>query len=89
VLVASTTVREPEWDEEQQALMLALHVWRSNIHEPCGSYLPDAASAEAENSYESELPVRCHVCTERARAYARYSESQHPEALLFPVRRKG
>jgi hypothetical protein len=88
-LVASTTVREPEWDEEQQSLMLALHAYRANIHEACGHYLPDSTSPEADEGYGVGAAIRCHACTARAQAYGRYSENQHPEALLFPVRRKG
>jgi hypothetical protein len=86
-MVASTTVREQEWDEEQQSLMLALHAYRANVHEACGHYLPDAT--EGEDDWVTDDPIRCHACTARARAYTRYSENHHPEALLFAVRRKG
>lgn len=39
----------------------------------------------------SETPIRCHVCTARADAYTRIQESgnRHPEALLYPVKKKG
>lgn len=88
-LVRTVTRREAEWDDEQRGWALAWLAYEANVHDSCGHYLPDSTAAEADDGYESELPIRCHACTARARAYARYSESQHPEALLFPVRRKG
>lgn len=88
-LIRTVTRREPEWDDEQRAWMDAWLLYRSNIHEACGHYLPDSTAPEAEDGYVSEDAIRCHACTARARAFARYSESQQPEALLFPVKRKG
>lgn len=84
------TRREVEWDEEQQAWMLAWLLYRSNVHTACGHYLPDATDPAAENSYVAEAPIRCHVCTERSAAYKRIEQAgnPHPEALLFPVRKK-
>ena len=90
-LVASTTVREAEWDAEQQAWMVALGVYRSQIHEPCGGYLPETTAADAEDGYQADLPIRCHLCTARLRQYGKYQDSSTPQidALLWPVVRRG
>ena len=89
-IVRTVVRREPEWDEEQRGWVLAWLLYRANVHKPCGHYLPDATDPDAEGAYMSEPPIRCHVCTERAAAYKRVQEAgnRHPEALLFPVRKK-
>lgn len=89
-LVRSVTRREVEWDEEQRGWALGWLLYRANVHKTCGHYLPDATDPEAEGTYISDPPIRCHVCTERAMAYKRVEEAgnRHPEALLFPVRKK-
>lgn len=93
-LVRSVTRRESEWDQAERAWLIALAVYRSEVHEQCGTYLPDAIRAEDDGAFKAELPVRCHVCTARLAAQAGYLQggghSPHPEALLWPVvRRKG
>jgi hypothetical protein len=89
-LVRTVTRREPEWDEEERAWILALLTYRSQIHEACGHYLPDSAAPEAEGEYVAQLPIRCHACTARAQMYSRVEAAgnQHITALLFPVKRK-
>lgn len=77
-----------EWDEDQQALMLALGVYRDLIHEPCGGWLPETTAPDAEDAYQVDTPHRCHLCTARAVVAERYRESQHPQALMFPATRK-
>lgn len=71
--------------------MLALAVFKASVHDACGHYLPDATAPDAEDRYEAELPIRCHACTARARAYklAEDQGMQHPEAVLWPVKRRG
>lgn len=90
-LVRSTTRREAEWDEEQAAWMLALADYRSKVHKDCGEYLPESAAASNENAYLASPPVRCHVCTERHRAYRAFVEGggSGAEALLIPVHKRG
>lgn len=70
--------------------MLALSHYRQNIHDQCGGYLPDTTAPEAEDRYKAGLPIRCHQCTERLRAYERHRENSAPhiDALLFPVERR-
>jgi hypothetical protein len=90
-LVESVTIREPEWDEQERGWMYALASYRQQVHEPCGTYLPDAIGEAAERAYRAELPVRCHVCTTRYAAIEAHLSGPHgaqPEALLFPVVRR-
>lgn len=91
-LVRSVAEREPEWDEPERAWVLALADYRAQVHEACGTFLPDATRLEDDGAFRAELPVRCHVCTARAQAMTAHmkgNSSPHPEALLWPVVRKG
>lgn len=87
-LIRTVTCREPEWDEEERAWMLAWLTYDANVHEACGHYLPDSTALEGDEGYEVPEAIRCHACTARVQAFARYSESPAPEALLFPARRR-
>lgn len=91
-LVQAVTEREAEWDEQERAWMLAWSYYTASVHEPCGTYLPDATGPQAEGAFKAKLPVRCHVCTTRFEAYAVHtkgSHAAHPEALLWPVVPRG
>jgi hypothetical protein len=90
-LVRTVVHREPEWDDEERGWILGWLLYDSNVHEACGHYLPDSTDPAAEGTYAANPPIRCHVCTERAAAYKRVEQAgnPHPEALLFPVRKKG
>ena len=81
--------REPEWDDEQRGWAQAWLTYKANVHDACGHYLPDSTAAEAEDGYVVEQAIRCHACTARSRAYARYQESPQPDALILPAQRKG
>jgi hypothetical protein len=79
--------REPEWDADEQAWMLALQMYRSQIG-PCGHYLPRTAAADAEERYVAPAPDRCHACTAIAVQSAAYTDNPHPHALLFHAERR-
>lgn len=86
-LIRTTVTREPEWDDDEQAWMLALLLYRSQLG-PCGHYLPESTAANAEDRYDVGEPIRCHACTAVAVASAAAAGNPHPSALLFqPVRR--
>lgn len=71
--------------------MLALAEYRSMVHDACGGYLPDTTAPDADEGYRADEPLRCHLCTARAQAAAAYlagPHNPHPEALLWPVRRR-
>lgn len=86
----TTTTREVEWDEQQQAWMLALALYRNRL---CarGHYLPNTGAAEAEDRYWVEHPDRCHACTALLAAQAAYldgSHAPHPGALIWHAERR-
>lgn len=86
-VIRVVVTREAEWDPDEQALMLALHLYRAQTG-PCGHYLPDSTAEDAEGRYEVPLPTRCHACTALAQAQAGYEDSDHPRALLFHTVRR-
>lgn len=91
-LTESVTERESEWDAAERAWMLALASYQAQVHEQCGTYLPDAIRPEDDGAFRAELPTRCHICTARLAAIAAHvdgSHAPHPEALLWPVVRRG
>jgi hypothetical protein len=81
-----TTV-ESEWDDDEQALMMALALYRGRLC-PRGHHLPDTTSPEAEDRYDASSPVRCHACTALSRAAAQAKDNDHPDALLFTAERR-
>lgn len=88
-LVRSVTTREPEWDEEQQALMLAHLMHERLTCSGCGGHLPDTTDPKADGAYIADEPIRCHRCTAIAMRAEQYRESPQPQALMFPTRRRG
>lgn len=76
-LVSSTP--EAEWDEEQQALMLALAVYRASRCEGCGGDLAETTSHEQWNV---PPPMRCHRCTAIAIAQDAH-DHKHLHALRW------
>lgn len=87
VHVRTVVTREVEWDDEQQAWMLALHLYEAQ-RGPCGHYLPHTTAPEAEDRYVSPEPRRCHACTAVATRRAAYDDTPHPNALLFHAERR-
>lgn len=85
-LIRTVTRREPEWDEESRTWAEAWLVYKSQIHEACGHYLPDSTEAAAE--YEVGDATRCHACTARSIAFKRYEDSPQNDALLYMARPK-
>lgn len=84
-MVSSTP--ESEWDDEQQAWMIALATRRADLH-VCGQPLSESADPANEGRYEAELPVRCHACTAMEIKQQDYQQTPQPSALLWRVRRR-
>lgn len=81
---------ETEWDAAQRGWMLALHLYRKLVHEPCGGYLPDTTGETAADAYTVDVPMRCEKCTAVAEAQAAHlkgDHAPHPEALLWHAHR--
>ena len=77
-----------EWDEEQQATMLALAMVRQATCDGCGGHLPDTTAPEAEGAYVADAPLRCHCCTAIAIKAEQYRDAAQAHTLRFPSRRK-
>ena len=80
----AVTRREPEWDDEQRAVMVALAIYQANVCTGCGGWLPETTDPGNEDRYRGDLPIRCHKCTAINRMQKVYVEqSEHPGALRF------
>jgi hypothetical protein len=80
-------VPEVEWDEEQQAITLALGRYRELCCPGCGGWLPETTDKDAKDTYAVEL-LRCHRCSAHAMAAEKARTSSLPESLLMQVKRK-
>lgn len=78
-------VRETEWDEEQQALMLALHLWRARLCPVCGGDPAECQDNSRQSSWSVPPPQRCHRQTTLLKAAATYQDGNtpHPGALMY------
>jgi hypothetical protein len=81
----ATTVREPEWSEQDQFLMLALARYRDDLCPSCHGDMHETTDIANDDGYRSLPPIRCHRCTELARSAERYRDEPHPGALLHQV----
>jgi hypothetical protein len=75
------TTRDVEWDEQQQALMLALAEYRSMSCEGCGGWLPDTTADGVDaTDFEVPGPMKCHQCVAisiHAEAFAKNGKQPH------------
>jgi len=83
-LVASRP--EPEWDEGEQTIMLALQLYRNGLCPKCGGPLSVCTDAANEMRFDAGLPIRCHATTARGRAAEAYRDLPGSEALMFVPR---
>jgi hypothetical protein len=60
-IVRSTTLTEPEFDDEQRGLMLALQVYEDLRCDGCGGNLEETTAPENEGRYRVSKS-RCHKC---------------------------
>lgn len=67
--------------------MLALAQYRSELCPVCGSHKSICQGMGAENSFEAQLPTRCHASTAIRRAQ-HDAEYEYPEALVWAAGRK-
>lgn len=82
------TETESEWDEQEQAYMLALAVHRSRLCPRCHTDLRETAHPDNEGRYRPALPTRCHKCDGLILSQEGYTRDQgtpRPEALLHNV----
>ena len=80
-LVRTVVTREQEWDDEQQELMIALAVYRSQLC-PSGHFLPESSAKANEGKYRSRN-LRCHACTAASQGFEAIKNNPHPNAVLL------
>jgi hypothetical protein len=84
---------EVEWDDTEQAWMVALATYRrTEICPLCGWPREVCQAAETEWALDVPLPTRCHVTTAIHRAQEARSSmggGAHDEALLWGAQVKG
>lgn len=91
-LVASTEYVESEWDPEQQAIMVALSIWKSTRCQACGGDPDDCQTTDAEFAWKALGPKRCwktHTVRRRERQFLAGKTDEIAESLLVGVERQG
>lgn len=83
--------REVEWDDDQQALVLALAVYKLMYCDGCGGELTETMKIENEFSFKAVGPWLCWGCETVGRARGTYMEThpkaQHPDRWTLEKRR--
>lgn len=74
---------EPEWDEQEQTVMLALQRFNAETCPACGGPLALCTDPKNEGKYKTGLPVRCHATTSKMRAAEPYQDQPDYGALMF------
>lgn len=80
-----TLKADPEWDEESQALAVALAAYEADLCPGCQQPLSETTLPEREGQYVAQLAVRCHRCTASSIGAEKYADTPHAQALLLPV----
>jgi hypothetical protein len=80
-----TSTVEPEWDEVEQAWMIALNIWRANRCPGCGGDLSVTTKPENEERFQPELPLECFRCVAYARSHEAYEKYPRPQAFVHQV----
>lgn len=94
----TTTVTEPEWDEEQQALVLALLAVEADTCPGCGLPLSETtedvldANGEVDPvksaaQYVVKPASRCHAC--QALHQVKPDDYMEPESLRLSITKRG
>jgi len=79
---------EPEWDEREQAWMLALAQYRATRCPQCSGDLAVTTAPENEEKFKAEPPMQCFRCLAFSRSHEEYREEKHPLSLLHLVPRR-
>ena len=86
-----SSVPETEWDQPEQAWMLALDEYEAGLCEGCGHELKDTIppASEPEDWYVAP-PLRCSACTLVAIEQEGYAQAKTKQmhALRWRVQRK-
>lgn len=94
-LIASTTVREAEWDAKSRGWAVGLVELEKQECGTCGGWLPETTDPAMEESFRAQQPVRCWKChwhydamdlihATDANGQTKYPE---PRALMVPMKK--
>jgi len=83
-LLRSVTTVEAEWDDDEQALMLALAEYEALTCGGCGGWLPETTALENSDNYAPPKPVRCHGCEAMSIAHEHRGDKKRPGAQRWP-----
>lgn len=78
-VIKTIATTEVEWDQDEQALMLALEEYRLLYCDGCGGSLEETMNPENEFAYTAKGPWLCWGCQAVGRARDRFVET-HPNA---------
>lgn len=84
-MARAVTVREPEWSDQDQLLMLALARYRGDLCPICHGDMVETTDIANDDGYRALPPIRCHRCTALGRSAEQYKDEPHPQALLHQV----
>jgi len=82
---------ESEWDDQQQAIMIALAVWEASRCPACGGDPEECQGAANEFAWRVDGPVRCHrtkARRDRERDYLKGKDTEVPDSLLYRTVRR-
>lgn len=86
----SVTTREPEWSDDDRAVVLAYLEYEGQICSGCGGWLAETTSPENAGKYVASAPYRCHRCDAIERKQEQYKEQKRPNSLrVWPVELSG
>lgn len=87
-MARKVVTRETEWDDREQAWMLALADYRATRCPSCGQDIRECTAPDADGRYHVGLPVRCHATTALSIARKAYVDTPQSEALLWRTERR-
>ena len=76
---------EVEWDEEQQAWMLALQLYEETRCPGCGGNITVTTASENEGKYRHDLPLQCFRCVAFGIGHDAYADQPRPESFIHLV----
>lgn len=99
-IIRYVTTAEPEWDEEQQALVLALAEVQADACSGCGLPLSettqDVIGPDGEedpvasmDQYQAKVTDRCYACAALHRLQAKADGYMEPDSLRLSIIRRG
>lgn len=75
---------EVEWDEQEQAWMLALGESEALTCTGCGGWLPETTAIEQDGQYRPPKPIRCHCCDALAIGQKARGDKERPHVQRWP-----